>query len=1289
MMAVGWFGLGVGPGSFWGGAAISQIDGLCIVFVGVGLWSSELRWRSAAWFAAVPAAIAAAAFAQTLSGYPFRLDELFGRSAVPASKTAPLSAVVVACMVTSSLVLTWCELHRGARLQLFAEAMLGALIASVGFSSLLGHATGLTAMYQWGTATSVSTFSALALLLLGCAMLLRTARKAKKTGEGPPAWLPLPVMLGCVALTTVVWMSLRDRERAYVATQTQRSAEAFAVAINAELEQQASGVERLARKLSLASTLDESVWHQDAPALWAGSLQPAGGVSLTLVGLDRRARWSYPTQLASDAASPLVAMDLVRRTALEASRRSESAEISANAPIADLGQGTAIYAPVLRNGQLVSFVAAELLYRPFFERLATRLSLLRDHAIQIHVADEPTYDSELRPAGESREIAFEKTYLVANRLIRISLTPIGQTMESDRRFLPELALSAGAGITLLLGLTVHLARRARAGQRSAELSSRKLRAENEERSRVEARLKISDERLRLALDSTQIGIFEWNVPAARVYYSPGLWAMLGYDHIGMAAEAGTWRDLIHPDDVSVYQRRVDSQLAGLASFIEPEYRVRAHTGEWRWVYTRSKTVATETSGQPSRIIGTVQDITARREAEQALRESQAEARKLSLVASKTDNPVLITSPSGAIEWINESFTRVMGYSLDETVGQLPEGFMYGPETEPATIDRIRQAMTRGHGLSTDVVNQSKSGRNYHLRLEIQPIRDEMEMLQNFIGIQTDITARVETEQTLRRAKAEADDASRAKSEFLASMSHEIRTPMNGVIGMTSLLLETPLNPEQLDFINTIRTSGEALLTVINDILDFSKIESGKLELEHMAFELAVCIEEALELFALQASAKKLEMVYLIDPAVPTWIMGDITRLRQVIVNLVNNAVKFTPSGSIAIEVRQLPATDRADGRFLLEFTVRDTGIGIPAERRDRLFKAFSQVDSSTTRKYGGTGLGLAISQRLSVLMGGSIRVESTEDVGSSFIFTAAVEAAPTIDAPVVPGLAQLRRATVLCVAAHPLSQRRLRSLLEPCGAACFFALDLAAATVLVKTLPSRPTLLIVDGDDSGTRPPFSTLQLNVPRLLILPFGETAPEVTADAQPFKCIFKPFKAASFLHSVGLLFDTPDEPVFPAPLSSTHVTVSTSDTPAPLTPPLFTEFPLDVLLAEDNTVNQKVALRFLQRLGYHADTVRNGLEALTALESHHYHLVLMDLQMPEMDGLEASREIRRRFSADRQPKIVALTANAMQGDRQRCLNAGMDDYISKPVKLHEIEASIRGLFGKRHSAPPFPPS
>jgi PAS domain S-box-containing protein len=1265
-------------------AAIKANEGLCLLLLGFALLAVDLGWANALWLALIPGGIAALVLIETATQIDLHIDEFLvaDQWLLETAQPGRMSVMSACCLLLASLSLIWRAVGRGTSARLFMEAAISSLAASAGFSTLLGYAASLPAVYRWGTQTAMSPVSAFALLLLGAGLLLLAWRESMRNEGGPPAWSPMPAVVGCLTLTIILWIGLREREQAYLGAKTQTTMDTVAQAVSFELSRQASAMERLARMWADLPTnpSDEARLREiDAHTQMEESSKALGCISIAVLGASQRTIWAYPPSEAETAISFDHRTDDVRRAALDAARLARSPVVSGSINLA-LGKGIVIYSPIVRNANVAGYVAGEFLYKPFFAAIALEHKLANDYGTTIRIGNEVVYASSDQGI-ESLEV--ERVYTIYNRRIRVTLAPLPKSLEHERRFLPELALGAGVGIALLLGLSVHLARRAGAGQRAAELSNKKLYAENEERRRIEARLKISDERLRLALDSTQIGIFEWNVPAGHVYYSPGLWALLGYEHTRMPATVSAWQTLIHPDDLPLYRRRTESQLSGIASFIEPEYRVRSRSGEWRWVYTRSKIVASSPDGKPVRIIGTVQDITARRESEQALRESQAEARKLSLVASKTDNPVFIASPTGTIEWVNESFTRVMEFSLEEVVGKTPPDFMNGPDVDANVVRHIRDAMHDGHGLLTDVVNYSKSGRKYHLRLEIQPIRNEFGQLQNFIGIETDITARVETEQALRRAKAEADDASRAKSEFLASMSHEIRTPMNGVIGMTSLLMETPLNPDQREFVNTIRTSGEALLTIINDILDFSKIESGKLELEHMPFELGTCIEEALDLFALQASAKKLEIVYHIDPRVPAWVMGDVTRLRQVLVNLVNNAVKFTPGGSIAIEVQRAAPTAGGPSapRFMLEFAVRDSGIGIPQERLDRLFKAFSQVDSSTTRKYGGTGLGLAISQRLTNLMGGTIRAESAVGQGSSFIFTILTEPATvTPDVLGAHGLEKLRDAVVLCVEDHPITQRRIQSMLTAVGAKCIFSTNARAASELARNLKTPPALVIIDGDETeGFSPLDAMLHVKAPRLLMLPFGQSAPPSPIDRKPFATLAKPFKTSAFYHVLSMLF-TPAHPA--------HVAVNAAATNQPL---LSEEFAIDVLLAEDNAVNQKVALRFLERLGYRADAVSNGLEAVTTLETRPYHLVLMDLQMPEMDGLEASRQIRRRLPVSRQPKIVALTANAMQGDRERCLAAGMDDYISKPVKLHEIEGVIRRLFAKTESnaVTPQPPA
>ena len=1263
--------------------------------LGVVLLAISHGYRRGASLAFIPAIIGALTLVETIAQRSIGIDEFLVRDHLLNATDQPgrMSTMLAICLMLAGLTLVWRALKPDLKFQILAEAITGSMLSAGGLSTLLGYAADLPAVYNWGSATATPPVAAFCLLLAGVALVLIAWSESTKTEAGPPAWAPLPAVIGCLTLTVILWVGLRDRERLILNQRTQSSLTQLGLQIANTLDQQATQIERLARSWSDGGDSSSAVWDADATRQMITSSE-LGCVKIALLSPSLRTSWIHP--LAGNEA--FIGFEHVtveeRRTALESVRKNNngapvvSSTTSILVPDKGIEKGIVIYAPILRANRLIGFIGAEYIYSQLFNHgiNGLPLNLSTDYHISIGIGYETVFARAAQEVSRHDEMTVERNTTILGRRFRLSLTPSDKAVELDRRFLPELALLAGFGISILLGITFHLARTARAGQRAAELSNKKHFSENEERRRVEARLKVSDERLRLALDSTQIGIFEWSVAAGHVYYSPGLWAMLGYEHGRMPSTVEAWQSLVHTDDLPLYRRRTESQLNGVATFIEPEYRVRAHSGDWRWVYTRSKSVANSPDGRPTRIIGTVQDITARREAEVALRESQAEARKLSLVASKTDNPVLIGSADGRIEWANEAFCRVMEYELEEVIGKNPAHFMVGPETNVRTVALIRGAMARGQGISTDVVNYSKSGRKYHLHLEVQPVRGAAGEVENFIAVETDITARVETEAQLRRAKIEADEASRSKSEFLASMSHEIRTPMNGVIGMTSLLMETTLSSDQREFVNTIRTSGEALLTIINDILDFSKIESGKMELERTPFELALCLEEALDLFALQASSKKLEITYHIQPDVPSWIIGDVTRLRQVVVNLVNNAVKFTLGGSVSVEVRLAlrspedlsdaqKLTEAPSSRIMLEFTVQDTGIGIPSDRIDRLFKAFSQVDSSTTRKYGGTGLGLAICQRLCELMGGGIHVESAPGQGSSFIFTILTEAAPVTPDNGLPALpSQLRSGTILCIEDHPVTQARLRTLFEKWGTRSVIVPDASSAIEAAAQLKQGPALVIVDGGDNEFPTPLESIgALKCPRLLIYPFGQTAPSAANDGQLFASTSKPLRTASLIQAIGSLFKP-------------NVATAVFGT-KPAERPISEEFPLEVLLAEDNAVNQKVALRFLERLGYRADAVANGLEVLTTLKARRYDLVLMDLQMPEMDGLEASRQIRARFPAERQPKIIALTANAMQGDREMCLASGMDDYISKPVKMHEISAAIRRQFGKPEEGPKLP--
>jgi PAS domain S-box-containing protein len=622
------------------------------------------------------------------------------------------------------------------------------------------------------------------------------------------------------------------------------------------------------------------------------------------------------------------------------------------------------------------------------------------------------------------------------------------------------------------------------------------------------------------------------------------------------------------------------------------------------------------------------------------------------------SPVAIVTldPEARVQSWNAAAERLFGWTSDEAVGLLIDDVVANDQMREEAL-ALSQRIADGGEAQLVTRRARRDGTLVDVQLQAVPVAIDGE-LAGLLAIYADVGE-------LQQARMAAEQADRAKSAFLAMMSHEIRTPMNAIIGMTGLLLDTELDVEQREYAEIARSSAESLLTIINDILDFSKIEAGQLDLERAPFNLRLCLESTLDLAAATLHrSRAIDMAYLWSEDTPEAVVGDVTRLRQILLNLLSNALKFTEQGEVVVMVGSRPLDG---GAYELQFAVRDSGIGIAPDRIDRLFRSFSQLDPSTTRKYGGTGLGLAISKRLAELMGGSMEVVSQVGAGTTFRFTVVVEAAEAVpvDVRLHREHTDVRGRRLLVVDDNETNRRILVEQTTAWGLR-------ARAT----GSPSEAVAWI----EAGERFDVAILDMRMPemdgvalaqRIRAIPGGRELPlvlcsslgrrETHVEAVGFAAyLTKPLKPSQLLDTLlEVLVQATPEPVVPARASV--------DSARPV-------HGLRVLLAEDSAVNQKLALRLLERMGLRADVAGDGREVLDALSRQRYDVVLMDIQMPELDGVEATRQIRQRqLSGEDGPWIIAMTANAMQGDREAYLAAGMDDYVSKPIRPGELADAL----------------
>jgi PAS domain S-box-containing protein len=838
-------------------------------------------------------------------------------------------------------------------------------------------------------------------------------------------------------------------------------------------------------------------------------------------------------------------------------------------------------------------------------------------------------------------------------------------------FIGAVAFLVLLGFLVVAGTMIHrLKKSLRTAQRSLQIAV-------DDRRTLEVELRNTTESSTFAQASAGIATYDINVQNDVIACSGNYFEFLSIPETKRASDRASFLARVHPDDINTVLMP-ENRISGGSTTYQREYRIVPDNGRVRWINEKGN-ITRNSRGEATRVIGAMIDVTDLKSAEAAL---QAAEERLERAVRGTQDGLWEFNAVEMSFWFAPRFAPMLGYDPGELRTDLDSFLdLTHPEDRERTKADIWKHLGSDSPYDVEFRLRHKLGHYEWVRSRAQGGFDARGQSAKLAGSIQLISDRKEAEKATLEALRVAESANRAKSDFVANMSHEIRTPMNGVLGMTELLLDTQLDALQRDYAETIRDSGTALLTVINDILDFSKVEAGKLELEQRDVDLRDTFEDVSRLLSIQAHAKGLELTVQIDEGLPRLVKGDAGRIRQILLNLAGNAIKFTAKGEVSLKIGVLE-TGESGTRVRCE--VRDTGIGIPADRLQSLFTAFMQVDSSTTRRFGGTGLGLSIVRRLVEMMGGETGAESVEGAGSLFWFTA--HFAPVIDSlqPLYLAPASLKGQRVLVVDDNTTNRKVLMGQLLLCGVNPVSANSADEALTLMRQAsnagrPYDAALLDhlmpdCDGADLG-RIIIQDESIKSTRLILL----TSSGQRGDGQLFADI----------GFAGYLL----KPVTQRDLTECLILTlaNTAHSWHMQSQPMITRHALrahrirsgnQILLAEDNPVNQKVAVRLLEKLDYRVDVVADGRAAVAAWQAGTFDLILMDCQMPQMDGYAATREIRKLEGSTRHIPIVALTAHAMKGDEEKCRAAGMDGYLTKPIDRIKLDACLNRLLSSTGS-------
>lgn len=1206
-------------------------------------------------------------------GKDFGIDQLFVQAFYTERVVVPgrMPALSAFSMAVGGLALVLAALNKQERHWRMLMAVCCSTVLAIAATGLLAYQVDVSGLHGWWRQLGqMALHSSIGYLLLAIAVFAYTWNQAQMKEKGLPGWLPLPVGVAMLAASISVYLMVLAAQKEVVERNTRQQLRSLQVLINNAISERVAVLDRMAKRWMVRGRIPEDEWNLDAANLISDL---KGFQAIEWVDADLNVRFCVPRTGNESVIGMNLGENPARRKIYETSRSLGRLTLTPAINLVQGGRGFLVHVPLTVNGRPDGFIVGVFRSQDFLNSII-RPELVNNYSLFVYEKDRELYRSHSHRFGPGRDLAQVGDLRLPGTSWQMVLEPVGADLHP---LLANLVLGVGGFISLLLSGVTYLAQTAYRRTHELQDGNQRLSAEVLERRRVEEELRRLSIAQRAILSSANYSVISTTLDGTIITFNAAAERMLGYaaeEVVGKMTPAA-----IHlKSEIEARAKELEEELgqpveAGFESFVALARRGKMDEREWTYVRKDGSTFPALLSisairdgrGDIVGFLGIAADITERKRAEKNLADEKAR-----LFAFIEHAPAAVAMFDREMRYIAASRRwnadygligqNIIGQSHYDVFPNIGENWKrIHRHCMAGAIERKDDDAWRPPGLDHD----------QHLRWEVRPWFDGTGNIGGIMMFTQDITTDRLREQELARMRDAADAANQAKSEFLANMSHEIRTPMNGVIGMTGLLLDTPLTLEQRNYAETIQFSAESLLTIINDILDFSKIEAGKLVFETLDFNLQETVEESLEMLAQRAQSKGIELIGWLAPEVPVNLRGDPGRIRQVLNNLLSNAVKFTDRGEVVLNVR---LSSETPSHALLRFEVKDSGIGITPEAQGRLFQAFSQADGSTTRKYGGTGLGLAISRQLVEMMNGQIGVTSEQGKGSTFWFTARLEKQPQAAIKIMPVTSLLQAGDrVLVAVTNPANREFLHNQLQAWKMnSTAVGTGEEALRVLRDSLrkEGRFKLAVLDqklpGID-GVALARIIRQENGRDGLRLVLLESGTETISSQEIVAAgidgsLQKPLTQSRVL---DCFMTVSAQSVNQRSLAIVPVETEEAASSQP-------KRKIKILLAEDNAVNQKVTLGQLRKLGCQADCVGNGLEVLQALEAVPYEIVLMDCQMPEMDGFAASREIRHRgFNVH----IIALTANAMQGDRERCLAAGMNDYITKPMKLEDLKAAI----------------